>query len=330
MAAFYRLEFLWPALPFTVGLSSVDICHSTETALLENINGNDMLRAPVMCLSWPSLICLLLSIPWTIFSSTDFNLSAAFQAPSFCGLNLELFVGSDCECQRQEFKTSRCFFWCPAVFSSWSYPLHSVLGSSILFDWNTLCPIQSFADDTQLPQSCLSWSDAHTPQTWPWQTCISDVKAWITQSKLKLRNDTTKAFLMKSNESLFLDTQPTSLRGHIAEIPFTTNVCNLGFMISDISLDNYISGVCCPAYVEIRRVSYIRHYLLKQRELSSIIWSTVCYNFFPGSPFAYPSDLCSGDTHPPLKLLAKAFLHSNGIIFLKSDIFSPPMPSKLR
>ena len=135
---------------------------------------------------------------------------------------------------------------------------------------------------------------------------------------------------MKSNEYLFLHTQPTSLRGSIAEIPFTTRVRNLGFIISDMSLDKYISGVCCPAYVEIRRVSYIRYYLLKQRELSSIIWSTVCYNFFPGSSLAYPSDLCSGDTHPPLKLLAKAFLHSNGIIFLKSDRFSLPVPSKLR
>ena len=284
----------------------------------------------VICFSWPSLICLLLSIPWTVFSSTDFNLSAAFQAPSFRGLNLDLFVESDCECQRQEFKTCRCFLWCPAGFSSWSYPLHSLLGSCLLFDWNTLRPNQSFADDTQQLQSCLSWSEAHTPQTWPWHTCISDVKAWITQSKLKLRNDTTKALLMKSNESLSLHTQPTSLRGSIAEIPFTTHVRNLGFIISGMSLDKYISGVCCPAYVEIRQVSYIRYYLLKQRELSSIIWSTVCHNFFPGSSLAYPSDLCSGDTHPPLKLLAKAFLHSNGIIFLKSDRFSPPVPSKLR
>ena len=322
MAAFHRHEFPWPALPFTVGLSSVDIYVTALRRLYWKI-----LMATIFCvlwmvmrLSWPSLICLLLSVSLTIFSFTDFNLSTAFPASSFRGLNLDLLVRSHCDCQQEEFKSC----------SSWSYPLHFLLCSSLLFDWNTLCPNQSFADDTQLLQSCLFWSDAHTPVLTMQRAYLKWRPGW---HKANWNWETTRQRLSWWSliESFFLDTQPTSLRGHIAEIPFTNCVRNLGFMISDdMSLDNHISSVCCPAYVEIRRVSYIRHYLLKQRELSSIIWSTVCHSFFPGSSLAYPSDLCSGDTHPPLKFLAKAFPHSNGIIFLKSDVFSPPVCSKLR
>ena len=190
MAAFHRHEFPWPALPFTVGLSSVDIYVTALRRLYWKI-----LMATIFCvlwmvmrLSWPSLICLLLSVSLTIFSFTDFNLSTAFPASSFRGLNLDLLVRSHCDCQQQVFKTC----------SYWSYPLIFLLCSSLLFDWNTLCPNQSFADDTQLLQSCLFWSDVHTPVL-TMQACIFEMKAWITQSKLKLRNDTTKALLMKSN-----------------------------------------------------------------------------------------------------------------------------------
>ena len=78
----------------------------------------------------------------------------------------------------------------------------------------------------------------------------------MTQNKLKLNDDKTEAFLVKSNRTTFPNAQPTSLPVGSADIPFTTCTRNLGFMISDnMSLDEHISN---SAYVEIRRISSIR------------------------------------------------------------------------
>ena len=82
-------------------------------------------------------------------------------------------------------------------------------------------------------------------------------KSSVTQNKLKL-NDKTETLFMKLTRTIFPDAQPTSLRVGAADIPFTTYVRNLGFMISDnTALDKHISTVCRSAYVEIRRISSI-------------------------------------------------------------------------
>ena len=95
------------------------------------------------------------------------------------------------------------------------------------------------------------------------QTCISDVKTWMTQNKLKLNDDKTYALLMKSSRTTFPDAQPTSFHIGSADIPFRICARNLGFMVSDLStsLDKHISSVCRSAYLEIRRISSIHQYL---------------------------------------------------------------------
>ena len=93
------------------------------------------------------------------------------------------------------------------------------------------------------------------------QTCISDLKTWMTRNKLKLNDDKTEAVLIKSNRTTFPNAQPTSLRVGSADSPFTTCARNLGFMISDMPLDKHISNVCRSAYVEIRQISSICQYL---------------------------------------------------------------------
>ena len=88
------------------------------------------------------------------------------------------------------------------------------------------------------------------------QTCISDVKAWMKQSKMKLNDD------IKSNRTTFPNAQPTSLRIGSAGCPFTTSARNFGFMTSNnMSFDKHISNVCRCVYAEIRRTSSIRQYL---------------------------------------------------------------------
>ena len=76
------------------------------------------------------------------------------------------------------------------------------------------------------------------------QTCISDVKTWMTQNKLKLNYAKTEALLMKSNRTILLDAQPTSLLVGTADVPLTTCARNLGFIISDkMTLDKHTSPV---------------------------------------------------------------------------------------
>ena len=90
------------------------------------------------------------------------------------------------------------------------------------------------------------------------QTCLSDVKTWMTQNKLKLNDDKTEALLIKSNRTTFPNAQPTCLRVGSAGVLFKTCARNLDFMMS---LDKHISNVCRSAYMEIRRHSSIRQYL---------------------------------------------------------------------
>ena len=77
--------------------------------------------------------------------------------------------------------------------------------------------------------------------------------------------------------------QPASLRVGKAGIPFTTCARNLGFMIwGNPSLNKHISNVCRSAYVEIRRISSIRHYLAVEPTkifvYAFVLFKLDCYN----------------------------------------------------
>ena len=75
---------------------------------------------------------------------------------------------------------------------------------------------QSFADDTQPLHSCSPDQIHATVLTM--HTCISDVKTWMTQNKLKSNDDKTEALLIKSNSTTVPNAQPTFLRVGSADI----------------------------------------------------------------------------------------------------------------
>ena len=127
----------------------------------------------------------------------------------------------------------------PILFILYSAPLSSLTETHSVSN-------KSFTYEKQLLNSCPP--DQIKTTVLAMQTCISDVKTWITQNKLKLDDDKTEAFLIKSDRTSFPNTQPTSLRVGSANIPLTTCAGNLGFMISDnISLDKHISNACRSA-----------------------------------------------------------------------------------
>ena len=120
--------------------------------------------------------------------------------------------------------------------------------SQILFHHS--CPHQFFADDTQLRKSCSPEHYDDTRNT-P-QTCISDIKDWMTENKLQLNADKTETILFNSSK---LKHPPGPLSICQATISFDS-VRNLGFYLDeDLSMKDHINFICKTAFLEIRRIS---------------------------------------------------------------------------
>ena len=145
----------------------------------------------------------------------------------------------------------------PILFIMYTQPLHSLIQQHSLHD-------QSFADDTQMYQSCKPCLADRMLQTM--QTCITEVKSWMTDHKLKLNDDKTEALLIHSSRSFSNPiAMPTSISVCSSVIPFASSARNLGFIISDdMTVDAYITHICRSAYASLRQVSTIRKYLTLQ------------------------------------------------------------------
>ena len=142
----------------------------------------------------------------------------------------------------------------PILFIMCTQPLHSLIHSFSLSD-------QSFADDTQLYTSCKPKDTQHAIQTM--QACITEIKCWMTEHKLKLNDDKTEALLIHNPRSFSsTNPKPSSLLVCSSEVSFSSSARNLGFILSDnMTVDAHISQVCKSAYTALRQISSIRHFL---------------------------------------------------------------------
>ena len=211
----------------------------------------------MMCLSWPFLICLLLSILF------DHN-TLLHRLQSVCSISgtvlswFESYPTGRTQTVTVNDQSSRpadVFFGVPqgSLLGPILFILYSALLSS-LFETHSVSN-QSSADDTQLLHSCPPDQVHATVLTM--QTRISDVKTWMTQNKLKLNDDKTGLSLHSQIEPLFLTLWVSPLLFMLAcPHPFMTWCLQPWFMVSDdMSLDNHISNVCHSAYVETRWIS---------------------------------------------------------------------------
>ena len=138
----------------------------------------------------------------------------------------------------------------PVQFVLYTQPL-----SQILF--NHSCQHQVFADDTQLCKSCSPEQHDDTRNTL--QTCISDIEDWMTDNKLHLNADKTETMLFNSSK---LEHPPALLLICRVIISFSDSVRNLNFYLDkDLSMKEHINFLCKTAFLEIRRISTIHHYL---------------------------------------------------------------------
>ena len=141
----------------------------------------------------------------------------------------------------------------PVLFIMYTKPLHALIEQHSISD-------QSFADDTQLYNSSRPSEIEHALQDM--QRCTTQVKSWMNQHKLKLNDDKTEALLIHTERSFSDCPKPASLQVGNYDIEFSSSARNLGFIISDnMSFEKYSSFVCKSAYVALRQISSIRHYL---------------------------------------------------------------------
>ena len=94
------------------------------------------------------------------------------------------------------------------------------------------------------------------------QSCISDVKAWMTNNQLQLNNDKTEMILIATKTVLNSNSVPQSINLEGSDIKFADTVRNLGVCLDPtLSFQQQISSGCRICYLELRRISAIRHYL---------------------------------------------------------------------
>ena len=147
---------------------------------------------------------------------------------------------------------------------------------------------QSFADDTQLHDSCRP--DQIDTSVQGMQDCISDVKTWMTSNKLKLNDDKTECLLIVSNRTSLPNPHPTSIHIGDTDIPFSLQAKNLGVTLTNnLSMEKHVTNICRSAYIEMRRISNIRHYLTTDATktlLCAFVLSKLdyCNSLLSGSP----------------------------------------------
>ena len=116
----------------------------------------------------------------------------------------------------------------------------------------------SFSDDNQFyitgPASELSNLVSST------KSCISQLTSWMSVNKLKLNEDKTEMILISSLKSSL--TVPSSVDLNGCSVTISSSVRNLGVTFDQsLSFRQHVVNVCCLCYLEIRRISSVRHLL---------------------------------------------------------------------
>ncbi|WP_419629542.1 hypothetical protein, partial [Thiolapillus sp.] len=96
-------------------------------------------------------------------------------------------------------------------------------------DHKILLDSQSFADDTQLLDSC------HQDHL---DTTVQRMQNCMDCNKLKLNDDKTESILIKSDRIMLPDSAPTSIRVGNSDIPFASHARNLWITIASNTTNN--------------------------------------------------------------------------------------------
>ena len=94
------------------------------------------------------------------------------------------------------------------------------------------------------------------------EKCVSDVKTWMTSNKLQMNEDKTEVLLVTAKRVVNLQHLPEFVNVNSTCIKFSPSVRNLGITLdSTLSLHQHVMNVCQVAYLELRRINFIRNIL---------------------------------------------------------------------
>ena len=118
---------------------------------------------------------------------------------------------------------------------------------------------------------------------------MSDVKYWMIENKLQLNDDKTECLLIRPNNCTQKINCTSLSFGHNV-ISFSTTEKSRGFNFTDdMRIDTYVQDICRKVYIDIQRISSIRH--LPSIDATKILLSALvlpkfyyCNSLFYGSP----------------------------------------------
>jgi len=170
---------------------------------------------------------------------------------------------------------------------------------------------EMFADDTQ-----LSHSDSvsnYNQLVLQLQDCVSQIKVWMSQNRLKLNDDKTEALRLLP-PSVSTSSLPSSIALDRSSISFSNCIRDLGFFLDEnLSMHQHIVKTCQSAYFELRRISSIRPYLTLEAT-KTLVTSCVL------SRLDYCNSLLAGSSKQSLRLLQQVQNSAAKIIFKSKKI----------
>ena len=186
----------------------------------------------------------------------------------------------------------------PILFVLFTYPLFTIVNAHLLSH-------HSFSDDNQLyitgPASEISSLVSST------QSCISQLKSWMTVNKLKLNEDKTEMILISSPKSNL--TLPSSVDLNGCSVTISSSVRNLDVTFDQsLSFRQHVANVCRLCYLEIRRISSVRH-LLSDDATKTLLCAFVL------SRLDYCNALLAGSPKHLIEKLQKVQNHAARLVF---------------
>ena len=141
----------------------------------------------------------------------------------------------------------------PILFAMYIKSLSAIIDSHSIIH-------HSFADDLQLQMSAPP--DGISELLHSMQSCICDVKAWVTANMLKRNDNKTELMLVTSNRTKHLHRLPTSITIGNAQITFKKSVNNFGFTLDcHLPMNAHVSNIARTCYIELRRLTCIHRFL---------------------------------------------------------------------
>lgn len=246
---------------FATSQSAYRQYHSTETALLRACN--DILRA--LDNSGGEVILVLLDLT-AAFDTVDHSLLLARLQNRFGvgGKVIDWFTSY--LNMRKQFIDLGSSVSSPGVLE-WGVPQGSICGP-ILFT-SYIAPLEdiisahglsciTYADDTQLYITIES--GRHSIAIEKVESCIRDVKSWMSSNYLKLNDEKTEVLHFKSRFAKGDQIQHITAAG--AQVDVVSSARDLGVILdSHMTMLPQINNTCRSAWLAIKKISSIRRYL---------------------------------------------------------------------